>query len=105
CCSAQGRCGYQSRPEPRAYGCSATGARGYSKGAVALPGSIAATFADGVVYRRVREHEGARGGAIARSDAIPADAGAHPRSAGAMVEGRPDRGAAIQRSRIVDSDG
>ena len=96
---------HQSRPEPRAYGGPATGACGHSKGAVALPGSPAATFADRIVHRCVREHEGARGRAIARSDAIPADAGAHPRGAGAMVEAGPDHRAAVQRSRAVDGDG
>ena len=101
---AQGRRHHQSRPEPRAHGGPAAGARRHSEGAVALPGSAAATFADRLVYRCVWKHEGARRRAIARSDAIPADAGAHPRGAGAMVEAGPDRRAAIQRSRAVDRD-
>ena len=96
---------HQSRPEPRAYGGPAAGARGHSKGAVALPGSLAAPLADRLVHRRVRQHEGARRRAIARRDAIPADAGAHPRRAGAMVEGRPHHRAAVQRSRAVDGNG
>ncbi len=49
--------------------------------------------------------QGQRRAAAARSDAVPADAGADPRSAGAMVEGGPDHRAAVQRSRAVDRDG